>query len=413
MQPSKRADGNVDQIDGGLADRRRRRFVLALFLIALALLGIVISPFIGAFFSAALLGAILYPWQVRLTRCLGGRQGLAAGLLTVAAILVVVIPVGGLSVIVVAKGVAAVDWVSQQLQDEGVDGLIEPLPTGVREPARRAVGLLPPSLLDALGILPPAKRTRQAAGEPQEPAAEPGAPAKTSPSEGPGNAGGGAMTGLGNAASAAGGAVVSVFDLLLRIGLVIVALFFCLTEGRRLVDYVVDMVPLPEERTRSVLARARAIALGILMSMLATAFAQTVIALIGYWIAGMPQLLLVTGVTFVFAFVPALGGAAVTLVAGVFLLLTGSTVAGIFLVIWAITAVGLIDNLVKPYVAKGGTRLPGSLVFFAMICGLAVFGPTGLVAGPLVVAFFQVCAEMLREDGDERTNAVAVSAVQP
>jgi predicted PurR-regulated permease PerM len=399
MQPSKRADGNVDQIDGVLADRRRRRFVLALFLIALALLGIVISPFIGAFFSAALLGAILYPWQVRLTRCLGGRQGLAAGLLTVAAILVVVIPVGGLSVIVVAKGVAAVDWVSQQLQDEGVDGLIEPLPTGVREPA--------------LGILPPAKRTRQAAGEPQEPAAEPGAPAKTSPSEGPGNAGGGAMTGLGNAASAAGGAVVSVFDLLLRIGLVIVALFFCLTEGRRLVDYVVDMVPLPEERTRSVLARARAIALGILMSMLATAFAQTVIALIGYWIAGMPQLLLVTGVTFVFAFVPALGGAAVTLVAGVFLLLTGSTVAGIFLVIWAITAVGLIDNLVKPYVAKGGTRLPGSLVFFAMICGLAVFGPTGLVAGPLVVAFFQVCAEMLREDGDERTNAVAVSAVQP
>lgn len=211
------------------------------------------------------------------------------------------------------------------------------------------------------------------------------------------------MTQLGDAASAAGGAVASIFDLLLRTGLVIVALFFCLTEGQRLVDYVVDIVPLEEDRTRDMLAHARAISLGILLSMLATAAAQTVVALIGYLIAGMPSLLLVTGATFVLAFVPAIGGAAVAAAAGVFLWLTGETGAGIFLFVWAIVAVGLVDNLVKPYVAKGQTRLPGSIVFFAMICGLAVFGPMGLVAGPLVVAFFRICAQILRDErGAER-----------
>jgi predicted PurR-regulated permease PerM len=63
-----------------------------------------------------------------------------------------------------------------------------------------------------------------------------------------------------------------------------------------------------------------------------------------------------------------------------------------------------VDNLVKPWVAKGRARLPGSLVFFAMICGLAVFGPMGLVAGPMVVALFQVAAELLREDRGARAS---------
>jgi predicted PurR-regulated permease PerM len=64
--------------------------------------------------------------------------------------------------------------------------------------------------------------------------------------------------------------------------------------------------------------------------------------------------------------------------------------------------VGLIDNFLKPLLARGRVQLPTSVAFFAMICGLAVFGPLGLVAGPLAIAFFRVTAEMVRE---ERTEA--------
>lgn len=151
--PPERNEPNSGEGKGAVDERKRRRFVVILFLIALAMLGIVVAPFVGAFFTAALLGAILYPWQVVLTRRLGGRNALAAALLTIATILVVVIPIGGISVVVIAKGVDAVEWVSQKLQSDGVDGLIEPLPEGVQEPARRAIALLPSSLLDALGIL--------------------------------------------------------------------------------------------------------------------------------------------------------------------------------------------------------------------------------------------------------------------
>jgi len=49
--------------------------------------------------------------------------------------------------------------------------------------------------------------------------------------------------------------------------------------------------------------------------------------------------------------------------------------------------VGLSDNLVKPLLIKGGVEMHGAVIFFALLGGLAAFGPVGLVVGPLVVAF--------------------------
>lgn len=69
---------------------------------------------------------------------------------------------------------------------------------------------------------------------------------------------------------------------------------------------------------------------------------------------------------------------------------------GIALTIWGAVVVGLTDNVVKPWLAKDGINLPASIVFFSMICGLAVFGPMGVVAGPLIVVLFQTAAELLR-----------------
>jgi len=50
--------------------------------------------------------------------------------------------------------------------------------------------------------------------------------------------------------------------------------------------------------------------------------------------------------------------------------------------------VGLVDNIVKPYLIKAGMEMRGGVVFFALIGGIGAFGPLGLLIGPLVVALF-------------------------
>jgi len=115
---------------------------------------------------------------------------------------------------------------------------------------------------------------------------------------------------------------------------------------------------------------------------------QAAAALVGYLIARVPNAIFLTLVTFFMSFVPSLGAGSVALVAAVILFVQGRIGWGIFMVGWALLVVGLIDNVVRPLLIKGGVEMHGAVVFFALLGGLAAFGAVGLVAGPLVVAFF-------------------------
>jgi predicted PurR-regulated permease PerM len=66
--------------------------------------------------------------------------------------------------------------------------------------------------------------------------------------------------------------------------------------------------------------------------------------------------------------------------------------------VWAIVVVGLVDNIVKPWLLKGQIEIHGAVVFFALLGGIAVFGAIGLVAGPLVVAFFLATVRLYQRD---------------
>jgi len=164
-------------------------------------------------------------------------------------------------------------------------------------------------------------------------------------------------------------------------------------------------LPLEERRTRAMLRSFREVAVGVFISTVATAGAQALAALAGYLIAGLPGIPLLLFVTFVMSFVPAVGGGGTVAAVGLFLCLSGRVGMGLFLIAWGLAVVGTIDNVVKPLVAKGRAHLPTSVVFFAMICGLAVFGPLGLVAGPLILAFFKIVVGLLQEPGPRPRSA--------
>jgi predicted PurR-regulated permease PerM len=66
----------------------------------------------------------------------------------------------------------------------------------------------------------------------------------------------------------------------------------------------------------------------------------------------------------------------------------------LFLAIWAVTAVALVDNVIKPLLLRGGMDMPGAIVFFSLIGGLTAFGPIGLVLGPMTIAFFVALLRM-------------------
>jgi predicted PurR-regulated permease PerM len=193
---------------------------------------------------------------------------------------------------------------------------------------------------------------------------------------------------LATAADAVRGAVARTSRAVLNTVFMLIALFFFLVDGRRLLRWLEEVSPLERGKFQEIALEVRQAVVSVLLSTLVTAAIQAAFALAAYLIARVPQPFFFGLVTFLFALVPVIGAASITVAVAVLMLATGHTGAAIFLFVWGLAVVGLVDNLVKPWLIKDRVRLHGAVVFFALMGGLLMFGVKGLIAGPLIVAFF-------------------------
>jgi predicted PurR-regulated permease PerM len=200
------------------------------------------------------------------------------------------------------------------------------------------------------------------------------------------------------AAQTVGGVVVATGNVALQLTMMLIALYFLLVDGEKLVAWVESVSPLKRGQTTELLTEFRSVTRSVLTSTVLTAGVQALAALVGYLIARVPVPVFFAAVTFFFALVPAIGAAVVCLAAALLLLATGHPGMAIFLAAWGVIVVGLSDNVVKPLLARRGMNMHGALIFFSLLGGLAVFGAIGLLLGPLILAFFLAVVRIYERD---------------
>ncbi|MFM8333718.1 MAG: AI-2E family transporter [Candidatus Methylumidiphilus sp.] len=133
----------------------------------------------------------------------------------------------------------------------------------------------------------------------------------------------------------------------------------------------------------------KAVVYGIVL----TAIGQGVLAGLGYWFVGLDAPILLGVVTAFFAMIP-FGTPLVWVSASLWLLADGQHWAGFALLLWGALVVSWVDNIIRPLVISGATRIPFLLVFFGVLGGLAHFGFIGLFLGPVVLG---ICFAVWRE----------------
>ncbi|MFT3917668.1 MAG: AI-2E family transporter [Anaeromyxobacteraceae bacterium] len=361
-----------------MTSRHAPRLIVALLLAALALTGAILLPFWVAIFFAAVLTAAFRPWMEWLTAKLRGRREAAAAILTVALVVVVVAPIATFGTMAVRGALDGLTWLREALDSEGIGGLLARLPGPLEQLARKLVAAIPQ----------PQAQLQKLAGE-----------------QG------------GQAAAAVGGVLAATGSFLFQATMMLVAFFFLLVDGARLVAWLDRHVPLGPGQFRQLLTEFRQTSVSVLFATVATAGIQTVTAFVGYLVFGAPRIAFLTAATFVVAMIPAAGGAFMVVFAGILMIAGGDTISGALLIGWGVVVVSIMDNVARPFLLKGGMELHGGVVFFALLGGLAVFGAIGLVIGPLAVTFlvsvmrmyereFSPAGELvvppLREEGDAR-----------
>jgi predicted PurR-regulated permease PerM len=124
---------------------------------------------------------------------------------------------------------------------------------------------------------------------------------------------------------------------------------------------------------------------GVMYGLLGTALAQGLVAAIGFSIAGVPAVPLLSVLVFVTSLVP-FGPPLIWGGASIWLFGQGETGWGIFMVIWGTVLISGVDNVVRPMLISRGTSLPFLLTLLGVLGGVIAFGFVGMFIGPVLLA---------------------------
>ncbi len=176
-------------------------------------------------------------------------------------------------------------------------------------------------------------------------------------------------------------------------------LFFLYRDAGKIRAVVMDLVPLTHEETARILDTLRDTAFAAVVGGLVTALIQGALGGLAFVITGVPGALLWGFVMAVLSLLPVGGSAFVWAPTMVYFFLTGDPWKGWFLLVWGIAVIGSSDNLLRPWLMRraGAGGVHPLLLFFAILSGIGLFGVSGIVFGPLLVAFVLVVVRIYRE----------------
>jgi len=208
------------------------------------------------------------------------------------------------------------------------------------------------------------------------------------------------------------GAPIVLIKLVIGLIVMTVSLFYFLADGRQMFNVASRLVPLDQRYQWQLLEEFEEVSRAVVSSTLLAAIVQAVLAGFGFYIAGMPSVFLLTLLTFFGALVPFVGAAAVWGAASLYLLFfVKSTWVALGLAVWGLCVVSTVDNIIKPIVLHGQSKLHPLLALLSVLGGVSALGPIGIFVGPIAVAFLQAALTMLQVELDSLAGGAAITGV--
>lgn len=324
---------------------------LPLWAVTLAFVAVVL-PMYGALMWAVIIAMLFQPLQRALLRRLKGHAGWAALVTLGAVTLGVILPLLGL----LSSLGRQVALMAEGIQSGRID---------VFGPLRRVIDLLPGPVRDLL------ERHGLADVESIRDRIEQGS-------------GAAARLFAGQAWIIGAGTL----DFLVSLMVALYVAFFLLRDGADLSRRLWALLPLREHDKRELRRRFGAVIRATVKGNFVVAALQGLLGGLALWGLGVPGPLLWGTVMAALSLLPAVGAALVWGPIAIYLAASGQVAQGIGLAVFGTLVIGLVDNLLRPWLVGRDTRLPDWLVLVTTLGGIALMGINGFVIGPLVAAMF-------------------------
>jgi predicted PurR-regulated permease PerM len=177
-------------------------------------------------------------------------------------------------------------------------------------------------------------------------------------------------------------------------------LFFLLRDRDLALDSLRSILPLRDHETSELLERTSDTILATALGRLTIAAVQGILAGVAFWVLGVPGVILWAFTLAVCAMIPAFGSFLVWGPVAVYLGLTDHWGKAALLAIWGGLIVSTIDNILYPILVGSHLRAHTATILLSILGGVALFGPLGIVLGPILFTI----ASTLLEIWHNRTN---------
>ncbi|MCC2636803.1 MAG: hypothetical protein K0Q68_522 [Moraxellaceae bacterium] len=342
----------------------QKTFLLLMVLASLAF-GWILLPFFDAVFWGIVLAIVFVPLYRRLLPRLRQRRNLAASLTLLLCLVIVILPLTLIGSQLVKEGVLVYEGIRSGQLDMG--GYF-----------RQGVGLLPGWLQRLLGRQ--GLTDFSTLGERIATLALQGRQFLT-----------------GQALAVGQGT----FKFLTSLVLMLYLLFFLLRDGDHLATRIREALPLDDSDKHRLFAKFTTVIRATIKGNFVVAAVQGTLGGLIFAFLGIQGAVLWGAVMAFLSLLPALGAALVWAPVAIFFLLSGSIAKGVILIAFGVLAIGLIDNLLRPLLVGRDTRMPDYVVLISTLGGLALFGLSGFIIGPVIAALFIATWDLFAPAGEE------------
>ena len=177
-------------------------------------------------------------------------------------------------------------------------------------------------------------------------------------------------------------------EFIVSFGIMLYLLFFLLRDGASLTLRIGQATPLDEAHKRQLVDKFTTVIRATVKGNIVVAASQGALGGLIFWILGIQGPVL-WGVLMAFlSLLPAVGAGLIWVPVAIYFLATGAVWQGVVLTAFGVFVIGLVDNVLRPILVGKDTKMPDYVVLISTLGGMALFGLTGFVIGPVIAALF-------------------------
>jgi predicted PurR-regulated permease PerM len=165
-------------------------------------------------------------------------------------------------------------------------------------------------------------------------------------------------------------------------GVMLYLLFFLLRDGRALAARIREAIPLDAEHKDQLAQKFTTVIRATVKGNIVVAASQGALGGLIFWLLDS----LIWGPV------------------AIYFLATGATGQAAILTAYGIGVIGLVDNLLRPLLVGKDTKMPDYVVLISTLGGMALFGLTGFVIGPVIAALFMATWGLFAPVGDSHSS---------